>query len=224
MKVKDWPQEERPREKLIKHGAESLSDTELLAIFLRTGISGKGVMELARELITSYGDVRELLRQPWNILAQHKGIGLSKYVQIQASMEMTRRCLEQKLKRGDVLTSPSATRHFLFTKLRDYPNEQFACLFLDNRHRVIKFEIMFGGSINQASVHPRVIVQQCLANNAAAVILAHNHPSGQPDPSHADIDITIKLKELLEVIDVRVLDHVIVGDHSTVSLAEQGVL
>jgi DNA repair protein RadC len=222
MSIISWPLNERPREKLLTKGAASLSDAELLAIFLRTGIKGKNAIELSRELIANSGGLRQLLNQSQQQICQNKGLGTAKYVQIQAALEMARRYLEQTIQRGDALESPEQTRQYLKALLRDSPNEQFGCLFMDNRHRVIQYETLFHGSISSASVHPRVVVQRALFHNAAAIILAHNHPSGVSEPSRADIDITRTLKQALQLVEVRVLDHLIVGDFDITSLAEQG--
>lgn len=224
LSIGDWPEDERPREKLLHRGAASLSDAELLAIFLRTGIKGKNAIELARDLLQQAGGLRALLNQSQQELCQQKGIGIAKYVQLQAALEISRRYLEQQLKRVDALESPEATRHYLRAILRDCRNEQFGCIFLDNRHRVIQYENLFFGSISSASVHPRVVVQRALHHNAAAVIVAHNHPSGVCEPSHSDIEITRTLKQALALIEVRLLDHLIVGDTSITSLAEQALL
>lgn len=222
MSIISWPLNERPREKLLTKGAASLSDAELLAIFLRTGIKGKNAIELSRELIANSGGLRQLLNQSQQQICQNKGLGTAKYVQIQAALEMAKRYLEQTIQRGDALESPEQTRQYLKALLRDCPNEQFGCLFMDNRHRVIQYETLFHGSISSASVHPRVVVQRALFHNAAAIILAHNHPSGVSEPSRADIDITRTLKQALQLVEVRVLDHLIVGDFDITSLAEQG--
>lgn len=222
MSIISWPVNERPREKLLTKGAASLSDAELLAIFLRTGIKGKNAIELSRELLANSGGLRQLLNQSQQQICQNKGLGTAKYVQIQAALEMARRYLEQTIQRGDALESPEQTRQYLKVLLRDSPNEQFGCLFMDNRHRVIQYETLFHGSISSASVHPRVVVQRALYHNAAAIILAHNHPSGVSEPSRADIDITRTLKQALQLVEVRVLDHLIVGDFEICSLAEQG--
>ncbi|WP_144393009.1 RadC family protein [Pleionea sediminis] len=224
MSLKSWPASERPREKLIEHGAQSLSDSELLAIFLRTGTRGKNALELARELISSTGGLRQLLSLTLNDIDQFKGFGTAKYVQLQASLEIAKRCLNQNLRENDALESAEQTKQYLKYQLRDCHNEQFACVFLDNRHRVIAFEVLFTGSINRASVYPRVVVQKSLHHNAAALILAHNHPSGIAEPSQSDIDITHTLRDVLSVIDVTVLDHIVIGDQAPISLAEQGYL
>ena len=223
MAITDWPAAERPREKLLARGASALSDAELLAIFLRTGVTGKSAVDLARDLLTEFGGLRELLRADAQGFCAARGLGTAKYAQLQAVLEMGRRHWAATLERGDAMTSPQATRSFLTTRLRDYPYEVFACLFLDNRHRVIAFEELFRGTIDGASVHPREVVRRVLQHNAAAVILAHNHPSGVAEPSRADEAITRRLQEALGLIDVRVLDHMIVADE-IVSFAERGLL
>ncbi len=224
MAIIDWPEEERPREKLLAKGPKVLSDAELLAIFLRTGINGKTALDLARDLLQSFGGLRPLLEANAADFCQTKGIGPAKYVQIQAALELGRRYLETTLARSDILTNPSATRSYLSTNLRRYPHEVFACLFLDNRHRIICFEEMFHGTIDGASVYPREVVRRALKHNAAAVIFAHNHPSGLAEPSRADELLTRRLQDALALVDVRVLDHFIIGDGEAVSLAERGVL
>jgi DNA repair protein RadC len=224
MPIKDWPEGERPREKLLQRGPQALSDPELLAIFLRTGLRGKTAVDLARDLLAQYGGLRPLLQTDWHTLCQAPGLGKAKYSQIQAGMEMARRCLLETLQRVDVLTSPEVARSYLRARLRDRPHEVFACLFLDNRHRVICFEELFRGTIDGATVHPREVVKTALAHNAAAVIFAHNHPSGVADPSRADEMLTRRLKDALALVDVRVLDHVVVGDGDAVSFAERGLL
>ena len=223
MPITDWPAAERPREKLIARGAAALSDAELLAIFLRTGVAGRTAVDLARDLLTRFGALRPLLQADLQDFCTAHGLGKAKYTQLQAVLEMGRRHLSETLKRGDAITSPEHTRRYLSARLRDYPFEVFACLFLDNRHRVIAFEELFRGTIDGASVHPREVVRRALIHNAAAVILSHNHPSGIAEPSRADEAITRRLKEALGLIDVRVLDHIIVGDE-LVSLAERGVI
>ncbi|SEQ15483.1 DNA repair protein RadC [Ectothiorhodospira magna] len=223
MPITDWPAAERPREKLIAQGAAALSDAELLAIFLRTGVAGLTAVDLARNLLSRFGGLRPLLQAERVDFCAAHGLGEAKYAQLQAVLEMGRRHLSETLKRGDAITSPEHTRRYLSARLRDHPFEVFACLFLDNRHRVIAFEELFRGTIDGASVHPREVVRRALIHNAAAVILSHNHPSGIAEPSRADEAITRRLKEALGLIDVRVLDHIIVGDE-LVSLAERGVI
>ncbi|MEX2517491.1 MAG: DNA repair protein RadC [Gammaproteobacteria bacterium] len=224
MSIHTWPAAERPREKLLTRGSAVLSDAELLAIFLRTGVRGKSAVDLARELLSETGGLRPLLDADQATLCAFKGLGTSKYVHLQAGLELGRRYLAATLEREDVLTSPQQTRDFLRSRLRGYTHEVFACLFLDNRHRVISFDEMFQGTIDSASVHPREVVRRALKHNAAAVILTHNHPSGVAEPSHSDQAITRRLIEALGLIDVRVLDHIVIGDGEAVSFAERGLL
>jgi DNA repair protein RadC len=224
MAIRDWPAAERPREKLLQRGAGALSDAELLAIFLRTGVVGMSAVDLARQLIGDFGGLRPLLEADCRNFCRHKGLGEAKYVQLQATLELARRHLLATLQRGDALTSPDDTRRFLAARLRGYGHEVFAALFLDNRHRVIAFEELFSGTIDGASVHPREVVKRALAHNAAALILAHNHPSGVAEPSRADESITRRLREALGLVEIRVLDHLIVGDGEIVSLAERGLI
>ncbi|PIE37327.1 MAG: hypothetical protein CSA54_01590 [Gammaproteobacteria bacterium] len=224
MAITDWPAELRPREKLLAQGAQSLSDAELLAIFLRTGVAGKSAVDLARELLDHFGSLRNLLRASRRDFCSAKGLGDAKYAQLQAVLEMARRHLLETLQRGEELSSPRLVFQFLRQQLRDYHHEVFACLWLDNRHRVIQFEELFRGSLNGANVYPREVVKAALAHNAAAVIFAHNHPSGVAEPSEADRHITERLQAALALVDVRVLDHIVVGDGEQVSLAERGML
>jgi len=221
--IKDWPKDERPREKLLAQGAVALSDAELLAIFLRTGVTGKTALDLARELLRDFDGLRGLLSADQASFCTAKGLGSAKYAQLQAVLELSRRYLAETLKRGDALCSPEATRAYLATRLRGQPHEIFACLFLDNRHRVISYDEMFHGTIDGASVYPREVTKRALKHNAAAVIFVHNHPSGVAEPSQADIEMTRRLKTTLALFEVRVLDHLVVGDE-VVSLAQRGLL
>lgn len=223
MSITDWPLAERPREKLLANGSQSLTDAELLAIFLRTGIRGKTAVDLSNDLLEGFSGLRQLLKADQQAFCQHHGLGTAKYAQLQAVLEMSRRYLNEGLKRGDSLTSPQETRQFLSSKLRDYTHEVFAVLFLDQRHRVIQFDEMFQGTIDGASVYPREVVKKALEYNAAAVIFAHNHPSGVAEPSQSDERITQRLKEALGLVDIRVLDHFVVGD-DVISFAERGLL
>lgn len=223
MAITDWAVEDRPREKLLARGPEALSDSELLAIFLRTGIKGKSAVDLARDILEDAGGLRELLSSSESRFCQSKGLGQAKFVQLKAVVEMSRRYLEEHIKRGDALTDVHSVRHYLQHRLRGYPYEVFACLFLDNKHRVIEYEELFRGTIDSASVHPREVIRRTIHHNAAAVIFAHNHPSGVAEPSQADHRITDKLKDALSMLDVRVLDHFIIGDE-VVSFAERGYL
>ena len=223
MSINDWPELERPREKLLAKGAQALSDAELLAIFLRTGIKGKSAVDLARDLLSHFGSLRALLKSNKTQFCDYKGLGPAKFAQLQAVLEMARRHLGESLSRGQALTSPQQTRRYLQSVLRDYEQEVFGCLMLDNKHRVIEFRELFKGSISSASVYPREVVKQALADNAAAVILAHNHPSGIAEPSQSDIHITNRLKQALELVDIRVLDHLVIGD-DVVCFSERGLI
>jgi DNA repair protein RadC len=224
MAISHWPAAERPREKLCAQGPASLSDAELLAIFLRTGVPGKTAVDLARELLQEYGSLRALFEAERVRFCRSRGLGQAKYVQLQAVLELGRRHLREALKRGAALNSPSDTKQYLTAQLRDRPHEVFACLFLDTRHRVIAFEELFRGTIDGASVHPREIVKRALAHNAAALILAHNHPSGVAEPSQSDQRLTQRLRDALQLVDVRVIDHLVVGDGQVASFAELGLL
>ena len=219
-----WPTDERPRERLLAHGPQTLSDAELLALFLRTGTTGMPVMALARHLIEEFSGLRGLLTASRRQFCDVKGLGTAKYAQVQAAMEMARRVMDEPLRQGDPLRSPEDTRRFLTSRLGTYPHEVFAGLFLDNRHRVIQYRELFRGTIDGAAVYPREVVRQALEDNAAAVIFAHNHPSGVAEPSQADISLTRRLKEALGLVDIRVLDHMVVGYGEVVSLAERGLL
>lgn len=222
MAITDWPQAERPREKLISRGAKSLSDAELLAIFLRTGVAGKTAVDLARDLLSHFGGLRSMLEAGQAEFCHARGLGMAKYTQLQAVMEMARRHLFESLQQGESLDSAQATKRYLQAHLRSYQQEVFLCLYLDNQHSVLSCEELFYGTIDGASVYPREVVKRCLQHNAAAVIFAHNHPSGVAEPSHADRAITERLRDALSLVDIRVLDHLIVGDSEVVSLAERG--
>jgi len=224
MAIKDWPADERPREKLLQKGAQVLSDAELLAIFLRTGVTGFSAVELARQLLSHFGSLRALLESDQHQFCQQHGLGPAKYSQLQAVLEMSRRHLESTLSRGDALTDAATTKHYLQQRLRAYPYEVFACLFLDSKHRMISFDELFSGTIDSANVYPREVVKRALDHNAAAVIFAHNHPSGIAEPSQADYRVTQLLKSALDLVNIRVLDHIVIGDGETVSFAEIGKL
>lgn len=224
MSIKDWPAQERPREKLLAQGAQALTDAELLAIFLRTGVAGKSAVDLARQLLGEFGSLRALLEADLAAFSAHLGLGPAKFSQLQAVLEMGRRHLAEGLRRDSALESPQQVRDYLKARLRHEPHEIFGCLFLDTRHRVLAFEALFHGTIDGASVYPRQVVKRALAHNAAAVILTHNHPSGIAEPSQADRLLTTRLKDVLALVDVRVLDHFIVGDGEPLSMAEYGWL
>ncbi|SEJ68599.1 MULTISPECIES: DNA repair protein RadC [unclassified Pseudomonas] len=224
MSIRDWPMAERPREKLLERGAASLSDAELLAIFLRTGVSGKSAVDLARHLLNQFGSLRSLLEANLTAFSKELGLGPAKYAQLQAVMEMARRNMGEDLKRDSVLENPSQVRRYLKALLRHEPHEVFGCLFLDSKNRVQAFEVLFHGTINMAHVHARQVVKRALAHNCAALILCHNHPSGVRDASEDDIELTRHLKQALALVDVLVLDHLIIGDGDPLSMAEHGLI
>lgn len=224
MSIRDWPADERPREKLLARGAEALSDAELLAILLRTGVAGRSAVQLARDILGAFDSLRKLIAADRMRFCAHPGLGLARFAELQAAVEIARRQLAETLRTGPSLASPRATRDYLIARLRDLEHEVFCCLYLDNRHRLIQFEELFRGTIDGASVHPREIVKQALRRNCAAVIVAHNHPSGIAEPSRADEQITLRVKDALALVDIRLLDHIIVGDGASVSLAERGLL
>lgn len=219
MNIRNWPDAERPREKLIARGGAALSDAELLAVFLGSGRRGINAVDLARALITDAGGLKTLLDKP-----RGRDIGPVAWCRLVAALELGRRYLDAEMKAVTMLGDPSASARYLKSRLCGYPYEVFACLFLDNRHRVIAFEELFRGSIGGASVHPREVVRRCLVHNAAGLILAHNHPSGASEPSQDDRTITLRLRDALALIDVKVLDHIVVGDGEPISLAERGWL
>lgn len=222
--LKDWHPSQQPREKLLQYGAAALSDSELLAIFLRTGIPGKTAVDMARDLLNEFGSLQMLFKASRSRLCQTKGMGDAKYTQLQAVLEMAKRCLWEDLQRSGALTSPEQSRSYLQAQLSQEPREVFAVLFLDSQHRVLGFEKLFYGTISSASIHPREVVRRCLELGAAALIVAHNHPSGIAEPSQADRDITLQLQRALQLIEVRLLDHIIVGQASCSSFAERGWL
>lgn len=224
MAITDWPKAERPREKLLQQGPASLSDGELLAIFLRTGVKGCSAVDLARQLLSHFGGLRALINADQATFCAELGLGPAKYVQLQAVLEISRRCHAEQLQRDSALTSPDLVRDYLQLQLSDRSREVFACLLLDSQHRVICYEELFQGTIDSATVHPREVVKLALHHNAAAIILAHNHPSGVAEPSLADQNITIRIKEALSLVDIRLLDHMVVGAGVTASLAERGMI
>jgi DNA repair protein RadC len=224
MPITDWPEEQRPRERLIKQGAQALSDAELLAIFLRTGIAGKSAVDLGRELTHRFGSLRALFSATLPAFTSVTGIGPAKYAQLQAIVELARRSLAEEMQSGVLLSAPQPVRQYLQLSLGGKKHECFIVLFLDVKNRLIKSEELFRGTLTHASVHPREVVKSALSNNAAGVILAHNHPSGVAEPSSADLRLTERLKEALALVDVRILDHIIVADDGAYSFAEHGQL
>lgn len=224
MSIREWPPSERPREKLLTLGPHALSEAELLAIVIRSGTRGRSAVDVARNLLVRFGSLRSLLTADKDQICSARGLGPTRYVALQASLELARRHYQQLMSTGCVVSNPRATREFLRMRLRDLPHEVFCCVYLDNRNRVIGFEELFRGTIDGASVHPREVVKEALARNAAAVILAHNHPSGIAEPSQADELITRRLKEALALVDIRLLDHLVIGDGVCESFAERGLL
>jgi len=219
-----WPQHERPREKLLHLGAHTLSDAELLAIFLRTGTKGQHVVDIARHLIKTFGSISGIYQASEQEFCQTNGLGQAKYVQLQACLEMTKRYLAEELVAGEALTSSQKTIAYLSAQLRHEQNELFTMLVLNNQHQIISFEKLFFGTIDAAAVYPRVVVEKTLKQNGAAVILCHNHPSGVAKPSQADIKITERITQALRLIDVQVLDHIIIAGALSYSFAEHGQL
>lgn len=224
MVIKDWPEQERPREKLLHQGPQALSDAELLAIFLRTGVSGESVVDMSRRLLKHFEGVRGLLNADYQVFCAERGLGSAKYAQLQAVLELSRRHLAEHLRSATFFNTSSSARAYVRAQLRDGHLERFALLLLDNQHRMLAFDVIAEGTVDQATVYPRVVLEKVLAKRASAVILCHNHPSGCAEPSDADIRLTRRLDDALALVDVRVLDHLIVADDHVVSLAERGEL
>jgi len=222
MAITDWPADERPREKLLSRGANALTDAELLAIFLRTGCNGRSAVDLARELLSEFGGLRAILDARQAEFCRGLGLGAAKYAQLQAVLEMSRRHLAETLQRDEHFTSSAAVKDYLRLQLRDRQSEVFCGLFLDSQHRLIAFEELFQGTVDGAAVYPREVVKRALSHNAAALIFAHNHPSGIAEASGADRDITQRLRAALDLVDIRTLDHLVVGDRDVVSFADRG--
>lgn len=222
MAITHWPEDQRPRERLIKHGAHILSDAELLAVFLRVGVSGKSAVDLGRDMIGHFGSLNGLFTASLTDFSKMNGLGPAKYAQLQAVMELARRSLSEQLKVGEVLGSPQAVKQYLQLLLAKKPYESFAVLFLDVKNRLIAAEELFRGTLTHTSVYPREVVKAALAHNAAGLILAHNHPSGTPEPSAADRTLTGALKQALGLVDIRVLDHFVVAGRQVYSFAEHG--
>lgn len=224
MGIKNWPEQERPREKLLSKGASTLSDAELIAIFLRSGVKGKSALDMARDLLKQFGSLQKLFHVTSDEFCYFPGLGLAKYTELQAILELIRRYLFESAQMSDAMAHVSVVKQFLSAKLAGMEQEVFGCLFLNNKHRIIAFKELFYGSIDRSEIYPREVVKAALAHNAAAVIFTHNHPSGDPTPSDADLAVTEKLKTALALIDTRVLDHIIVGSSGCVSLTETGFL
>ncbi len=224
MTIAHWPLNEQPREKILTYGAKHLSDTELIAIFLRTGVRGKSAVDIARELLCEYGSLKKLFNTAPHQLCQKRGLGKAKYAMLQGAIELGRRYLEEDVILGEPLNNSVLTKRFIINRLHSYQNEVFACLFLDIQNRMISFDELFYGTINEASVYPREVVKRALKHNAAKIILAHNHPSGSATPSQADIEVTQLLKKALALIEIPIIDHIIVGNQGCFSFAETGLL
>lgn len=225
MSFKDLPAEARPREKLLARGAGALGDAELLALLLRTGMAGKNVLQLAQELLDTFGGIAGLLQTGVDDLRQVKGLGgPAKRAELTAVLELARRAMAERLRERTVFDSPTAVSHYLQLHIASRPHEVFAALFLDAQHRLIAMEELFRGTLSQTSVYPREVVVRALHHHAAAVILAHNHPSGGVEPSRADEMLTQSLKAALALVDVRVLDHIVVARGQTLSMAERGLV
>jgi len=213
MAITDWHELDRPREKLLRLGENSLTDAELLSIFLRVGVKGKSAVELSQDLLDEFGDLNNLLNASQSEFCKAKGLGEAKFVQLKAVLEMAKRHFESGLKKGQAFTQPEAVARYLMLELGHLQRERFGLMLLDQQHQLIKFDVLFEGTLNQAQVHAREVVKSVLNHHAAAVILAHNHPSGAPDPSQSDIELTLQLQQALTLIEVRVLDHIIIGDN-----------
>lgn len=224
MSIRNWPLRERPREKLLERGPSVLTEAELLAILLGTGVRGQSALDVARTLLVEFGSLGGLLTAERVRLCGTRGLGPARYVVLQASLELARRHYQELMGTSPILCTQGAVRTFLQMRLRDLPYEVFCCLWLDSRQRVIAFDELFRGTLDQASVHNREVVRQALARNASGVILAHNHPSGVAEPSMADEVTTRRLKEALAAVEVRLVDHLVVGDGVCESFAERGLL
>lgn len=224
MPITDWPREDRPREKLLSKGEQSLTDAELIAILIKSGTRGKTALDIARELLSEYGNIKKLLSAPSRMLINKPGMGQAKHASLKAAIELGRRYLNEPLPINTILNSSRKTQQFLAQHLREYSNEVFACLFMDNHLRLIKFEELFFGTINETNIYPREIVRRGLLHNAAKIILAHNHPSGNPAPSTADKEVTLLIKQALNLVDIEVVDHIVIGNPDNFSFAEAGII
>lgn len=224
MTISDWPEHQRPRERLIRDGARALSDAELLAVFLRVGVRGKNAVELAHDMVQRFGSLQGLFGANLRDFSAIPGLGSAKFAQLQAVMELARRAIAEQLQAGLTLSSPQAVKAYLLLELGRQPYESFHVLFLDVKNRLIEAKEMFRGTLSHTSVYPREVVKEALARNAASVMLAHNHPSGTPDPSESDLLLTRALVQALALVDVRILDHFVVAGHQVHSFAEHGQL
>lgn len=224
MTIKNWPEGERPRERLLAQGVQALSDAELLAVFLRTGSAGRSAVDVGRAALAHFGGLNALLAAPADRFVEIPGLGPVKYAQLQAVAEVARRALQEDVRRDTLLNAPDKVRQYLRLRIGHLQHEVFVALFLDAQNRLLTAEELFRGTLTQTSVYPREIVKHALRHNAAALIFAHNHPSGVAEPSRADELLTASLKQALALVDVRVLDHLIVAGNATVSFAERGLI
>lgn len=224
MAIHHWPKDDRPREKLLLKGERWLTDAELLAIFLQTGTRGDSALDIAKDLLQEFGNLKSICTTPMHTIIQKRGLGPAKYARIRAALELSRRMNSEVIKPGMILNDPTITQCFLRSHLRERSSEVFACIFLNNHFEMIAYEELFHGTINETSVYPREIVKRGLAHNAARVILSHNHPSGHPEPSHADIEITQIIKQALSLVDISVADHIIIGNPKNYSFVENGLV
>lgn len=224
MSISNWPKDDRPREKLLARGEQSLSDAELVAIFLRTGVRGLSALDIARQLLDDFGSLKNLLQVPLLTLSSRNGIGRSKYATLLAAQELGRRCLLHPAEQGETLNSSTKTQNFIASRLRHHTAEVFACIFMDLHYRMIRFDELFHGSIHEAVVYPREIVRRGLLYNASRIVLAHNHPSGAAEPSEADKLVTANIQHALTLVDMTLVDHIVVGQNRTFSFAENGLL
>jgi DNA repair protein RadC len=222
MGIADWPEHQRPRERLIREGAGALSDAELLAVFLRVGVRGKNAVELARQMVSEFGSLQGLFGASLRDFSAIPGLGMAKFAQLQAVMELARRAIGEQMQAGQTLSSPHTVKEYLRLVLGTQPYESFLVLFLDVKNRLIDAKELFRGTLSHTSVYPREVVREALARNAASVMLAHNHPSGTPDPSESDLLLTRALVQALALVDVRILDHFVVAGHQVHSFAEHG--
>ena len=222
MAITDWPEDQRPRERLIKFGPAALSDAELLAVFLRIGVKGKSAVDLGRDMLSHFGSLTSLFAASLQDFSSVHGLGSAKYAQLHAVLELAKRSISEELTVNTSLSSPESVKNYLQLLIGNKPYESFAVLFLDVKNRLITSEELFRGTLSHASVYPREIVKAALHQNAASIILAHNHPSGSCEPSHADLTLTVSLKQALALVDIRVLDHFIIANPNVYSFAEHG--
>lgn len=224
MPITDWPYEDRPREKLMQKGEQTLTDAELMAIFLKSGTRGKTALDIARELLHDYGGLKTLMRAPAHELITRPGIGFAKYASLKAAIELGKRFMSETVPVGTVLNNSPLTRRFLADRLQHHPNEVFACLFMDNHFRLISFEELFHGTVNEAHIYPREIVRRGIALNAVKLIIAHNHPSGRSHPSQSDLEVTNLVQQSLGLVDIELVDHIIIGNEGHYSFADNGLI